>query len=220
MENKIYNQDCLDVMREMNSESVDLLLTDIPYGGVNRKSNGLRNLDKKDADVFTMDMQILVREMVRVTKGSGYIFCGWEQMSEIVSIIRELGISNRVIVWEKTNPSPMNGQSIWLSGIELAVFFKKKNATYNQHCKNVVVRFPCGRGKVHPTEKPLNLFKHFIAVSSNEGDVVFDPFLGSGTTAVGAIELNRKYIGVELSQEYFKVAENRINSCVSQATLL
>jgi hypothetical protein len=47
MENKIYNQDCLDVMREMNNESIDLLLTDIPYGGVNRKSNGLRNLDKK-----------------------------------------------------------------------------------------------------------------------------------------------------------------------------
>ena len=53
MENKIYNQDCLDVMREMNNESIDLLLTDIPYGGVNRKSNGLRNLDKKDADIFT-----------------------------------------------------------------------------------------------------------------------------------------------------------------------
>ena len=96
MENKIYNQDCLDIMREMNNESIDLLLTDIPYGGVNRKSNGLSNLDKKDADIFTMDMQILVKEMVRVTKGSGYIFCGWEQMSEIVSIIRELGISNRL----------------------------------------------------------------------------------------------------------------------------
>lgn len=220
MENKIYNQDCLDVMREMNNDSVDLLLTDIPYGGVNRKSNGLRNLDKKDADTFTMDMELLVKEMVRVTKGSGYIFCGWEQLSEIVSIIRELGISNRVIVWEKTNPSPMNGQVIWLSGIELAVYFKKKNATYKQHCKNVVVKFPSGRGKVHPTEKPLKLFKHFIEISSNEGDVVFDPFLGSGTTAVGAIELKRKYIGVELSQEYFKVAEDRIKNCVPQFTLI
>jgi DNA modification methylase len=220
MENKIFNQDCLDVMREMNNDSIDLLLTDIPYGGVNRKSNGLRNLDKKDADIFTMDMQLLVKEMVRVTKGSGYIFCGWEQMSKIVSIVRELGISNRIIVWEKTNPSPMNGQSIWLSGVELAVYFKKKNATYKQHCKNVVVRFPCGRGKVHPTEKPLKLFKHFIEISSNEGDVVFDPFLGSGTTAVGAIELNRKYIGVELSQEYFKVAQNRIDTCVPQLQLI
>ena len=88
---------------------------------MNRKSNGLRNLDKKDADTFTMDMQVLVKEMVRATKGSGYIFCGWEQMSEIVSIIRELGLSDRIIVWEKTNPSPMNGQSIWLSGIERSI---------------------------------------------------------------------------------------------------
>lgn len=210
--NKIIQGDCLDIMKKMDNESVDLLLTDIPYGGVNRKSNGLRNLDKKDADVFTMDMQFLIREMVRVTKGSGYIFCGWEQLSEIVSIIRDIDISNRVIVWEKTNPSPMNGQNIWLSGIELAVYFKKRKATYNQHCKNVVVRFPCGRGKVHPTEKPLSLFKKFIEVSSNEGDIVFDPFLGSGTTVVGAIELNRKYIGVELSPKYFQVAENKINS--------
>lgn len=220
MENKIYNQDCMMVMQEMNNDSVDLTLTDIPYGGVNRKSNGLRNLDKKDADIFNLSMPLLIKEIVRVTKGSGYIFCGWEQMSEIVSIIRELGISNRIIVWEKTNPSPMNGQSIWLSGIELAVYFKKKNATYKQHCKNVVVRFPCGRGKVHPTEKPLKLFKHFIEISSNEGDVVFDPFMGSGTACVGAIELKRKYIGVELSQEYFKVAENRINTCVPQVSLL
>jgi site-specific DNA-methyltransferase (adenine-specific) len=220
MENKIYNRDCMDIMQGMNSDSVDLLLTDIPYGGVNRKSNGLRNLDKKDADIFNLSMPLLVKEMVRVTKGSGYIFCGWEQMSEIVSIIRSLGVSNRIIVWEKTNPSPMNGQSIWLSGIELAVYFKKKNATYKQHCKNVVVRFPCGRGKVHPTEKPLKLFKHFIEISSNEGDVVFDPFLGSGTSAVGAIELNRKYIGVELNPEYAKIAQNRIDLTVPQITLL
>lgn len=181
-------------------------------GGVNRKSNGLRNLDKRDADIFTMDMSTLVKEMVRVTRGSGYIFCGWGQVSEIVSIIKDLGISSRIIVWEKTNPSPMNGQSIWLSGIELAVYFKKKNATYNQRCKNVVVRFPCGRGKVHPTEKPLKLFKHFIEVSSNEGDIVFDPFLGSGTTAVGAKELKRKYIGIEISEEYCRIAQDRVDN--------
>lgn len=194
----------------MPSNSIELLLTDIPYGGVNRKSNGLRNLDKKDADTFTMDMQQLVREMVRVTKGSGYIFCGWEQLSEIVSIIRELGISNRVIVWKKTNPSPMNGQSIWLSGIELAVYFKKPNATYNQHCKNCVVDFPSGRGKVHPTEKPLKLFKHFIEISSNPGDTVFDPFMGSGTTAVAAKQLGRNYYGCEISPEYMKIINARL----------
>lgn len=208
--NVIYQGDCLGVMKDMENDCVDLLLTDIPYGGVNRKSNGLRNLDKKDADIFKMDLSALIKEMVRVTKGSGYIFCGWEQLSNIISIFRELEISNRVIVWKKTNPSPMNGQNIWLSGIELAAYFKKKNATYNQHCKNCVVEFPSGRGKIHPTEKPLKLFKHLIEVSSNLGDIVFDPFLGSGTTAVGCMELGRNYIGVELNEEYYKMAETRI----------
>ncbi len=213
--NKIVNDDCLNVMKYMDDESIDLLLTDIPYGGVNRKSNGLRNLDKKDADTFTMNMSVLIKEMVRVTKGSGYIFCGWEQMSEIVSIIREQKISSRVIVWEKTNPSPMNGQRIWLSGIELAVYFKKKNATYNQHCKNVVVRFPCGRGKVHPTEKPLKLFKHFIEISSNKDDIVFDPFIGSGTTAIASKELGRNFIGCEISSQYYEIAQDRLHKIIS-----
>ena len=218
--NEIIIGDCMNTMGIMPSNSIELLLTDIPYGGVNRKSNGLRNLDKKDADTFTLDMQQLVREMVRVTKGSGYIFCGWEQLSEIVSIIRELGFSNRVIVWKKTNPSPMNGQSIWLSGIELAVYFKKPNATYNQHCKNCVVEFPSGRGKVHPTEKPLKLFKHLIEISSNAGDTVFDPFMGSGTTAVAAKELGRNYYGCEISEEYGKVINNRLSTQPSQGGVM
>lgn len=212
MKNEIILGDCIQTMGMMPSDSVDMLLTDIPYGGVNRKSNGLRNLDKKDADIFTMNMNTLVTEMVRVTKGSGYIFCGWEQLSEIVSIIRGLGYSNRVIVWKKTNPSPMNGQSIWLSGIELAVYFKKPKATYNQHCKNCVVEFPSGRGKVHPTEKPLKLFKHLVEISSNEGDLVFDPFMGSGTTALACKALVRDYLGCEISPEYCKIAEDRIKA--------
>jgi len=209
--NQIVHGDALDFLGNISKDSVDLLLTDIPYNGVNRKSGGLRNLDKGIADILTIPLSKLVPEMVRVTKGSGYIFCGWEQLSEIVSIIRDLGISNRVIVWEKTNPSPMNGQSIWLSGIELAVFFKKPNATYNQHCKNCVVRFPSGRGKLHPTEKPLKLFEHLVEVSSNGGDVVCDPFMGSWTTAVASKNKGRNFVGTELSEEFCKIGQERLN---------
>lgn len=105
--NEIQEIDALELLSEMPDNYADLLLTDIPYGGVNRKSNGLRNLDKKDADIFDMDLEFLVKHMVRVTKGSGYIFCGWEQISPIISVIRELGFSNRLCCWRKTNPSPM-----------------------------------------------------------------------------------------------------------------
>jgi site-specific DNA-methyltransferase (adenine-specific) len=150
--------------------------------------------------------------MIRVTKGSGYIFCGWEQISPIIGVLKDLKISTRLCCWRKTNPSPMNGQVIWLSGAEYCVYFKKKNATFNQHCKNVVWDFPSGRGKVHPTEKPLKLFEYLVESSSNEGDTVFDPFAGSGTTAVASHNLNRNYVVCEINPEYVEIIKTRIDN--------
>lgn len=207
----IIQGDCQIEMSIMENNSIDLLLTDIPYDGVNRRSNGLRNLDKKDADVITFNLELFVKDCIRIVKGSGYIFCGWGQISTITNLLSEAGLSVRLCVWRKTNPSPMNGQSIWLSGAEFAVYFKKPNGTFNQHCKNCVWDFPCGRGKQHPTEKPLNLFKYLIESSSNVGDIVFDPCLGSGTTAVAAKELDRKYIGIEINPTYIEIAKKRLN---------
>ncbi len=208
--NNIDNADCIEVMDRMESNSVDLLLTDIPYNGVNRKSNGLRNLDKQEADIMTFDLTKFMQESIRIVRGSGYIFCGWGQISLITDFLTQNKISTRLCVWRKTNPSPMNGQSIWLSGAEFAVYFKKPNATFNEHCKNCVWDFPSGRGKVHPTEKSLKLFEYLVKASSNEGDIVFDPCMGSGTTIVAAKALNRNYYGIELKPEYFKMAQDRL----------
>ena len=217
--NKIQNKDALEMLAEIRDNYVDLLLTDIPYNEVNRKSNGLRNLNKGDADVLDIPLDTLVREMVRVTKSSGYIFCGFQQISEIVRVIKEVTPSVRLLVWEKSNPSPMNGQSIWLSSIEPIIYFKKPNGTFNEHCKGAVLRFPTERGKLHPTQKSLKLFEYIVTVSSNEGDVVCDPFVGSGTTAVSALALNRSFIGGDLNPEYCKIANERINNILSTPTL-
>ncbi len=83
MENKIIQGDCLEIMKNIPDKSIDMILTDIPYDGVNRKSNGLRNLDKGKADIMTMTIPDMMYEFLRVTKGSGYIFCGWSQISDI-----------------------------------------------------------------------------------------------------------------------------------------
>lgn len=210
METEIIHGDSLQKMKSLPSKSIDLLLTDIPYDGVNRKSAGLRNLDKGLADIMTMSIENMMSEFLRVTKGSGYIFCGWSQISEIVDILKENKISTRLCCWRKTNPSPMNGQVIWLSGAEYCVYFKMPKATFNAHCKNVVWDFPSGRGKVHPTEKPLKLFEYLVETSSNKGDVVLDPFAGSGTTGVACKNLNRKYILIEKEQEYIDIINQRL----------
>ena len=209
----LYNGDCLDLMKEIPNGSVDLVLTDIPYGEVNRKSNGLRNLDKGKADIVTFDLKELTETLCDKTGGSIYMFCGTEQVSTIRATMIEKGLSTRLCIWEKTNPSPMNGQVIWLSGIECCVYGKKKNATFNEHCKNTVFRFPTVKGKLHPTQKPIDLMKYLIEVSSNENDTVLDPFMGSGSTGVACVNTNRNFIGIELDKNYFEIAKCLFESC-------
>jgi site-specific DNA-methyltransferase (adenine-specific) len=114
------------------------------------------------------------------------------------------------MIWEKTNPSPMNCKYVWMSGIETFVYFKKPNAVFNEHYKNSVVRFPNGSSKIHPTEKPLKLFEYLIKVSSNEGDLVVDPCVGSGTTAVAAKRLSRIFLVGDIDNEYCKLTEKRL----------
>lgn len=202
--------DCMSYLKNAPNKSMTCTVTDIPYGEVNRKSNGLRNLDKKDADIVAFSLEDFVKEICRVTSGSIYIFCGTEQVSTIRSLLVKAGASTRLCIWEKTNPSPMNGKTIWLSGIECCVYGKFKGATFNEHCKNTVFRFPTVRGKIHPTQKPVALLQYLIETSTNEGDIIFDPCMGSGTTGVAALKSNRNFIGVELNPEYFKTASERL----------
>jgi DNA modification methylase len=198
-------------MKQFDDRSIELCVTDIPYGEVNRKSNGLRNLDKHKADEITFQLSDFLSELNRIIFGSIYIFCGTEQVSEIRKTLIECGFSTRLIIWEKTNPSPMNGQYIWLSGVECCVYGKRKGAVFNGHCNNTVLGFPCGRNKLHPTQKPLDLIKQLIEFSSNRGGLVLDPCMGSGTTGIACKELDRDFIGIELDKEYFKIASERIN---------
>ncbi len=210
MINKVHNLDAIKLLKSLKDKSVDLFLTDIPYEKVNKKSNGLRKLDKGNANTKTFEIQNFLEEADRVTSGSGYVFCGKEQVSEIFNFFNEKKYTTRLMIWEKTNPSPMNCQHVWMSGIETFVYFKKSKAVFNAHYKNSVIKFPNGRSKKHPTEKPLNLFKYLIEVSSNKGDLVCDPCVGSGTTAVAAKILGRNFLVGDISDEYCKLTEKRL----------
>ena len=113
----------------------------------------------------------------------------------------------------------MNGEYIWLSGIELCVFGKKKGATFNEFCKNTVFRHAVVPDQWHPTQKPVDLIRRLILASTNESDVILDPFIGSGTTAIACIKERRHFIGFELSKEYFDKAVRRIKAEQAQLTL-
>ena len=217
---KLYNGDCLEVMDKLIEEGikVDMVLTDIPYGEVNRaKESGLRKLKKGNADVETFELSELLPRIENICNGSIYIFCGIEQVSEIRKFFREKDMLTRLCIWEKNNPSPINCQHHWMSSIECCVYAKKKGATFNEHYKSCVWRNPVGRSKIHPTEKPLKLFTYLVETSSNEGDTILDCCLGSGTTGVACVNTNRKFIGIELDINYFNIASKRIEEAFLNA---
>ena len=208
---KLYQGDCLEIMD--NLDTVDFTLTDIPYNAVSRSSNGLRNLDKGKADILTFDLDIFLEKIYTLTKNSICIFCGKEQFSTIYSFFASKKGTVRPIIWEKTNPSPMNGQYIYLSGVEFAIWFKKAGAkVFNAHCKNTVFRYPNGRSKLYPTEKNHGLLKELILDNTNPGDTVFDPCMGSGAHGIVALENGRNFIGIKLDEHYFNIAKERINA--------
>lgn len=202
----------MDYMKSMGKNSVQLTLTDIPYDEVRKISVGtlsqLQSLNNIDtADTATFNVLNFCEEVYRVTENMIIIFCGREQFSSIFSFFASKPGTTRPLVWEKTNPIPSNGQYVYLSGVEFAVWFKKRGGKhFNAHCKNTVFRYPIpsGHKRIHPTQKHWDLWKELMLDCSSEGDIVFDPCAGSGVTAWVASELGRDWICCELDQETFE----------------
>ena len=203
--------DCITVMQTMADNSVDFTLTDIPYDVVNGYRHGLRNLNKGDADILTFAIGDFLKLVYRVTKNSICIFCGKEQFSDIYKFFASKKGTVRAIVWQKSNPSPLNGEHIYLSGMELAVWFKKSGAkVFNAFCKNTVFIHPNGRSNIFPTEKNHKLLKELILDNTNVGDIVFDPCAGSGSHLLVARQNGRNAYGIEINSKYFEIADKRL----------
>ena len=207
---QLLHGDCLELMKDIPDQSVDFTLTDIPYNAVSRESNGLRNLDKGKADVATFNLDDFLLEVNRITRGNVCIFCGKEQFSNIYQFFANQNGTTRAIVWQKSNPSPMNGEYVYLSGVELAVWHKNRGGQFNAKCKNTVLKYPNGTSKLHPTEKNHALLAELILDNSNLGQVVFDPCMGSGAHGIVALKNGRNFIGIELDNKYFEIAKERI----------
>jgi DNA modification methylase len=211
---RIIRANCMDVLPSWPNASVDLVLTDIPYnlashqrwkdGGIMKFRRGCR------ADIVTFDISEFVTQCVRLAKGSVYIFCGDTQISAIVETMSALKLSTRVCVWFKTNFYPLNGDDQWCMATEFCVYGRKKNGVFNERFKSNEWRFPKENGTLHPTQKPVKLFKYLIEASSDAGGLVLDPCIGSGTTAIATIAAERHFIGIEADADYHRVAQRRV----------
>ena len=225
--NQIYNRDSYDFIKEMPDNSVDLIYVDVPYlyksGGagksefgqrLQKRKNQLNNLKIRDG----FDYKEFAKQSLRVVKKVNImIWCSKDQIHDLLNeYMKTPNIVYDILTWNKLNPAPMTNNR-WLSDIEYCLHFKEKGALMSQgyHLKSKWHTSTINKKDKddfnHPTIKPLDLVKRHIEHTTQEGDIVADFFLGSGTTAVAAKELGRKYIGVEIDKEYYEIAKNRLN---------
>lgn len=204
--------DCLELMKGIPDESVDLILTDPPYG-INFISNHRK--EKYDAikndeclnwlDAFVDSIYKILKENTAV-----YCFCSWHNVDVFKRAFEKKFKLKNIIVWEKNNTSMGDLKGSYAPKYELVIFAHKGRRLLNGFRYADVIKATRTGNKYHPTEKPVDLLKLFVSESSNTGDVVFDPFMGSGSTGVACINTGRKFIGMELDKQYFDIAVNRI----------
>jgi site-specific DNA-methyltransferase (adenine-specific) len=216
---ELYNGDCLEVMKDIESGSVGLILTDPPYN-IARKNNfntmGRAGIDFGEWDKG-FDLFSYMNEVFRLAKdgGSFVVFNDWKNLGNIAKYAEGLGfITKDMIRLEKSNPMPRNRDRRYVTDFECAIWFVKPKAkwVFNRQSNTYErPKFVASIDKgLHPTQKSLPLMKWLIKIHSNENDVVLDPFMGSGTTGVAAKNTNRKFIGIEQDESYFKIAQKRI----------
>jgi DNA modification methylase len=220
--NKIYHGDSYKLIKEISDKSVDCIYTDVPYlmqsGGKGGGAFGDRvhNLIRRDmANIIEGFDYSILDDFIRVMKKVNiFIWCNKGQLKEIINYFKEY--SMEIIVWAKDNPTPFTN-NVWLSDLEYCLYFREQGVKLNDgyELKSKWYQSPINKKDKdlydHPTIKPLELVKRHILHATQENDIVLDTFLGSGTTAVACKETWRNYIGFEMDDEYFKIAQDRIN---------
>ena len=229
------NKSCFDFLPSIESKSIDLILIDPPYE-ISRETNFQNGeLTGTDTDRFRISMDFgdwdknftnleeVFKQGYRILKDGGTMICFYDLWK--IETIKRYYENNkfkqiRFIEWLKTNPVPINSKINYLSNArEIAVLgIKKSKPTFNSSYDNGLYQYPIchDKGRVHPTQKPLELIKELILKHSNEGDIVLDCFSGSGTTGVAAIQTNRQFIGCEINPEYYEQSKKRIETILKE----
>lgn len=215
--NKIYNTDCLEFMRSMPDSCVDLVVTDPPYeihtkgGGLGRRPVYENGALGKISQGF--DAEATLEQIARICKKINiFIFCSTKQKPRIMNWGYERGCNIAELAWYKPNAAPFTNNT-FKSDLENIIYIREKGVKIKGISK--LFTHNCGKSKYgHPTEKPLEIIEKLILTASNEGDLIFDPFMGSGTTAVACKELNRNFIGCEIEAKYCEIAEKRLRKTI------
>lgn len=220
--NKIYNGDCYELIKQIPDKSVDLIYTDIPYKmNYGKENSGFEFNDNQVVKsgenmkplINGIDLKIL-DEFIRVLKKMNlFIWCSTQQMKSIIDKYGKYRV--QILVWHKTNSLKMNRRQ-FVTDLEYCLCFKEPGVSYSDtggfHSRFYESASNSKENKMfhHPTTKPSKLVSEHIEFASKPGDIVLDPFSGSGTTCACAKALGRNYIGFELDKTYYEASVERL----------
>ena len=222
------NCDYQEIVKEYldKDEKVDLVLTDPPYCVSRTHQLGFSNMGRSGMNYGAWDYGFNQTEWIDKVSpivkegGSVVIFNDWKNFSYLAEALEKNGfVIKDLLRWEKTNPMPRNVNSRYVADYEFAIWAVKgtKKWTFNKPASVSYLRPKFthgvvlgGKKRIHPTQKSLELFEDIIKIHSNENDLIFDPFSGSGTTAVACLKLDRNFVGSEIDESYYEKAKKRL----------
>lgn len=234
MKNKILMMDCIEGMNDLEDESVDLVVTDPPYGidftsnsRVSSELNTTKGIlnDGRDNIAFLERVAVLLYKKMKHDTHL-YWFTRWDKLPEQIPMLQSCGFNvKNTIIWIKNNWSMGDLKGAYAGQYECIIFCHKGKRDLNtvhgktRHSDTLNYDRVASGGLLHSHEKPVPLIDFLIKKSSSEGDLVLDPFMGSGTTAVACHESGRNFTGFELSEVNFKVAQKRISETMAQSSI-
>ena len=232
--------DCLELMKEIPDESVDMVLCDLPYQVTKNEWDKQLPLDKIwecygriiknngaiilfGSQPFTTDLINSKRDWFKYcwvwdkVNPSGMGFAKYQPMrrtEDILVFCKDGNRTNYYPIMEKRD-KPMTAVSNGKRSNSAPSTLKPYKKTWNYRNPTTILKYTkISRGAVHPTQKPVKLLEYLVKTYTQENDVVLDNCMGSGSTGVACINTNRNFIGHELQQDYFKIAEKRISDAI------
>jgi len=211
---------CQKGMKKIDDKSIDLVVTDPPYPMIKRGQKGdvggILATDLAGEGKIFEDNNIkfteYVPELYRVLKEDShcYIMINYHNLNKLINIAQEVGFKlQNILVWKKQNCTPSNW---YMKNNEFILFFRKGKAVpiNNKGTKAVLEYDNIIRNKLHPTQKPIKLLEVLINNSTQKGEIVLDPFMGSGSTAIASLINKRRFIGFEVNKKYFNITNRRL----------
>lgn len=228
--------DSRDVLKRIPDHSIDFILTDPPYnlgqhstGNIPLPGRSAMNNDVAEWDMIDFKPEEWADEFIRILKPKGnlFIFTSYNQLGRWYDCLDHRFDTSNFMIWHKTNPAPKIFKAGFLNSCEMIFTCWNKKHTWNflsqAEMHNFVESPICMRPErlsqpKHPAQKPISILKKMIEIASNKDDIIFDPFMGVGSTGVAALELDRRFIGVELDETYFFAAKKRIEDTLNNNT--